>query len=53
MGRAHHDGQQLEHLPERRLGKEAQPSDRRPKNSQLPNLGSKKTTYRAFYWLFE
>ena len=22
MGRAHHDGQELEHLPERRLGEE-------------------------------
>ena len=28
MGRAHHDGQELEHLPERRLGEE-QPSERR------------------------
>ena len=44
MGRAHHDGQQLEHLPETRLGRGAQPSDRAPpqKNSRLPNLGSEK-----------
>ena len=43
MGRAHHDGQQLEHLPERRLREEAQPSERgAPKNSRLPNLGSEK-----------
>ena len=25
MGRAHHDGQELEHLPERRLGEERGP----------------------------
>ena len=28
MGRADHDGQQLEHLPETRLGRGARPSDR-------------------------
>ena len=44
MGRAHHDGQELEHLPERRLGEEhsrargAAPE----RNSRLPNLGSEK-----------
>ena len=49
MGRAHHDGQELEHLPERRLGEE-QPSERRQreKNSRLPIWVRKVYAHKKF-----
>ena len=39
MGRAHHDGQQLEHLPERRLGKEHNRATGRPKKLAVAQFG--------------
>ena len=42
MGRAHHDGQQLEHLPETRLGERSTAERQGAQNSRLPNLGSEK-----------
>ena len=46
MGRAHHDGQQLEHLPDRRLGAEAQPSERGgPKKLAVAQFGFEEKNY--------
>ena len=43
MGRAHHDGQQLEHLPEMRLGEEhSRATGRRPKKLAVAQFGFEK-----------
>ena len=39
MGRAHHDGQQLEHLPETRLGEEHSRATRAPQKLALAQFG--------------
>ena len=47
MGRAHHDGQELEHLPERRLGEEhSRATGGARENSRLPYLGFVKKVYQ-------
>ena len=49
MGRAHHDGQELEHLPERRLGEEhSRATGGARENSRLPYLGFVKKVYSTY-----
>ena len=51
MGRAHHDGQQLEHLPETRLGEEhSRATGRRPKKLAVAQFGfGKESIARAYH----
>ena len=52
MGRAHHDGQQLEHLPETWLGEEARRASGRPKKLAVAQFGFEKNYNRAFLLAF-
>ena len=50
MGRAHHDGQELEHLPERRLGEEHSRARAPEKKLAVAQFGfGKESIARAYH----